>query len=47
MVVDGQLRAMVGPLSDQAQQYLTAMGFPDAQHWLTAPILDPAALSRI
>jgi hypothetical protein len=47
MVVDGQLRAMVGPLSDQAQQYLTAMGFPDAQHWLTAPKLDHPALSRI
>lgn len=47
MVVDGQLRAMVGPLSAQAQQYLTAMGFPDAQHWLTVPIFDPAAISRI
>jgi len=47
MVVDGQLRATVGPLSDLAQQYLTAMGFPDAQHWLTAPILDLTELSGI
>jgi transposase len=45
--VDGQLRATVGPLSDQAQQYLTAMGFPDAQHWITVPPLDHHALSRI
>ncbi len=45
--VDGQLRAVVGPLSDQAQEYLTAMGFPDPQHWLTVPILDHNALSGI
>jgi len=43
--VDGQLRAVVGPLSDLAQEYLGAMGFPDAQHWLTAPSFDLAALS--
>lgn len=45
--VNGQLRAAVGPLSDQAHSYLTAMGFPDPQNWLTVPILDHNELSGI
>jgi transposase len=47
MLVDGQLQAVVGPLNALAQEYLTAMGFPDAQHWLTVPKLDHTALSGI
>ena len=45
--VDGQLRATVGPLSDLAQEYLAAMGFPDAQHWLSVPSCDQSAISGI
>jgi len=47
MVVDVQLQAVVGPLSAQAREYLTAMGFPDAQHWLTVPSFDQSAISGI
>jgi len=45
--VNGQLQATVGPLSRLAQEYLTAMGFPDAQHWLTVPSCDQSAISGI
>ena len=45
--VDGQLRATVGPLSRLAQEYLTALGFPDAQHWLSVLSLDHVEVSGI
>ena len=47
MVRDDQLRALVGPLSPQAQDHLDAMHFPDPQHWLAVPAIDHDLLSRI
>jgi len=45
--INGQARASVGPLSEPAQRYLTAMGFPDAQHWLKVPPIDLQLISGI
>ena len=45
--IDGQVRASVGPLSEPAERYLTAMGFPDAGHWLKVPPIDLQLISGI
>jgi len=45
--IAGQTRASVGPLSEPAQRYLTAMNFPDPQHCLKVPPIDMQLLSGI
>ena len=45
--INGKVRASVGPLSEPAQRYLTAMGFPEAQHWLKVPPIDLQLISGI
>ena len=45
--IAGQTRASVGQLSEPAQRYLTAMNFPDPQHWLEVPPIDMQLLSGI
>ncbi|MFO8079454.1 MAG: IS1634 family transposase [Armatimonadota bacterium] len=45
--IAGQIRASVGQLSQPAQRYLTAMNFPDPQHWLKVPPIDMQLISGI
>lgn len=42
---EGAEAATVAPLSTLAQRYLSAIGFPDPQHWLTVPPIDTNILS--
>jgi transposase len=42
---EGIQAASVAPLSELAQRYLSAIGFPDPQHWLTVPQLDLPTIS--
>ena len=43
----GELRATVAPLPERAQLYLEVLGFPSAQHWLTALPCDQQLISGI
>lgn len=42
---EGIQAATVAPLSELAQHYLAAIGFPDPQHWLTVPPVDLSPIS--